>query len=386
LDEKYDGGKALVNNPDPHGRKKQVSVNYALKTESYRHRLSEEYHKWYGENKEKAKTRGRPKKVNPESVTPKPVVVPTVVEPTVVEVPKYGPHKALMGEYTVEGMLEQYREHIEAMDLEIPSMEGNELMNAALTKSMNKLTAYDENVVFYKGQLELWKKEEGVTSPFYKSCEKNLRNATVCKQRMDAVKELMTSEGFKQIEMAGLSQYVNPNVTTYKTSAIYGDWIGSSTMIGSYKIHNYLKSKGVKGTHPNGIYPTEVSESLKKAFEQDYAYQQAVFKHWGITHITLYRGVSDPKLETEPPMHGDKVQIKTREASSWSANPEVATRFGTRMVKCRVPVEQIFASPIVYPSLDGGSSLSESEYVVMGSEDLDCEVFLNSTLHMWDID
>ena len=376
LDEKYEGGKALVNNPDPDGRKKRVSVNYALKTESFRHRLSEEYHKWYGENKEKAKNRGRPKKVNPDS---KPVSVPTVEEPKVVEVPKYGPHKALLGKFTVEGMLERFREHIEKMDLNIPTMAENEAMNNAMVKSLDKLKGFDGNVEYYQARVD-----ESPDSYNYEKYKRSLRNAMVCKQRMDAVKELMTSDGFKQIEMAGLSNYYNPDVTSSSATGVYGDWIGSSTMTGSYKIHNYLRAKGVKGTHETERYPAVVSEGLERDFQRDYAYQQAVFKHWGITHITLYRGIKDPQLETEPPMHGDKVKVKTREASSWTANPEVGTRFGTRMVKCRVPVEQIFASPIVYPYFDGGTSMSESEYVVMGAEDLDCEVFLNSTLQVYD--
>ena len=109
-----------------------------------------------------------------------------------------------------------------------------------------------------------------------------------------------------------------------------------------------------------------------------YHFQQAVFKHLGVTHVTLYRGVADDQLDTEPPKHGDTVRTKSRPASSWSASPATAQNFGSRMIKCSVPVGQILMSPMTHAALgDDGSAdtHAEHEYVVMGAEDLDSEVF-----------
>jgi hypothetical protein len=117
----------------------------------------------------------------------------------------------------------------------------------------------------------------------------------------------------------------------------------------------------------------KIDKHNKDILMEGYAYQQAVFKHLGITHVTLYRGVKDDRLDTVPPSHGDKVQIKSRPASSWSASPKTAQIFGDRMIKATVPVERILMSPITYNPFGGASS--ESEYVVIGAEDLEGEVF-----------
>jgi hypothetical protein len=115
-------------------------------------------------------------------------------------------------------------------------------------------------------------------------------------------------------------------------------------------------------------------DELKGLLRKGYAYQQSVFKHLGVTHVTLYRGVTDKQLDTVPPSHGDKVQIQARPASSWSINPTVACDFGSRIVKCQVPVENILASAMVQPYFANNPS-TEFEYVVIGTEGLECEVF-----------
>ena len=101
-----------------------------------------------------------------------------------------------------------------------------------------------------------------------------------------------------------------------------------------------------------------------------------MFKHLDVTHIDLYRGIANPNLNSKS--IGDRVQIQSREASSWSGNPEVASRFGTHIIHCRVPVERIILSPIVGKRLEGDSFLAESEFVVMGAEDLEgCRILLS---------
>jgi hypothetical protein len=351
LDEKYDGGKALVNNPDPHGRKKQVSVNYALKTESYRHRLSEEYHKWYGENKEKAKTRGRPKKVNPESVA-KPVEAP-------IETPKYGPHKELLGEYTVEGMLEQYKDKI--------------TQSADKLKDITKDSRHKLSVIFSLEQLK----------------ENQTAKLSYSDKTYDRVLSTMNTDAVPPENIFGYSVFSytdvlkGPKPKSYYASymdQVLSRWRGSSSNDVSMVLQNLLKGCGVKGSYNDqestpDEYLVENIKTVQKEVSRAYAYQMAVFKHLGVTHIDLYRGVQidgDHKS-------GDSVGMKTRPASSWSSNPEVATRFGTTIVKCRVPVERILMSPIIDFWLDGRSDtqgFGETEFVVMGTEDLDgCEVF-----------
>ena len=359
LDEKYEGGKALVNNPDPDGRKKQVSVNYALKTESFRHRLSEEYHKWYGENKEKAKNRGRPKKVNPDS---KPVSAPeTTPEPPIKAV--YGPHKALLGQYTVEGILEQYKDHFQSLMNQIPRKAVNEgkesnqnvnyLFNNALSKSDAKLSdniSYWMQLGNFKGKIQKAKKAK------------------------------IKRDNVLKMNIWGYSMFLRPEIDLDSTCVL--GWTCSTTDPESKKLFKFLSDSDVKGSKQDFYETPAVWESsseeriFKEKIAKGYAYQQAVFKHLDVTHIDLYRGIASPNLNSKS--IGDRVQIQSREASSWSGNPEVASRFGTHIIHCRVPVERIILSPIVGKRLEGDSFLAESEFVVMGAEDLEgCRILLS---------
>ena len=356
LDEKYEGGKALVNNPDPDGRKKQVSVNYALKTESFRHRLSEEYHKWYGENKEKAKNRGRPKKVNPDT---KPVSAPeTTPEPPVKTV--YEPHKALLGQYTVEGILEQYKDKITASTDKL--------------KDITKDSRHKLSVIFSLNLLQ-----ENKTA--------KLRHSN---ETFDRVRSTMGTDAVPPENIFGYSVFSNTDVLhgpkpeeSYYANymdQVLNRWRGSSSNGISMVVQNLLKDCGVKGSYNDQESTPDESmmkniNTVQKEVSRAYAYQMAVFKHLGVTHIDLYRGVQIDGNHKS----GDSVGMKTRPASSWSSNPEVATRFGTTIVKCRVPVERILMSPILDFWLDGRGDtggFGETEFVVMGTEDLDgCEVF-----------
>ena len=157
---------------------------------------------------------------------------------------------------------------------------------------------------------------------------------------------------------------------------MWRSWLHSSDGEPAMAIHNHLSEMKVTGDIYNGRkHFTPMSEVAKTVMGKAYAYQQDVFKHLGITHITLYRGLYDEKLDTDPPSHGDKVKIKTRPASSWSIDPVIGSAFKSRVVKCQVPVEKILASPMVYRKF-GDSAGTEFEFVVMGAEELDCEIFM----------
>jgi hypothetical protein len=200
----------------------------------------------------------------------------------------------------------------------------------------------------------------------------------------------------------GYSRYFNPEVNTEKiinrntghfVNILYSvleRWMGSSSNAVSQVTQKFLAKKGVKGSR--GPKDSDLSlqpyhemfgqeDKIELELSKAYAYQQAVFKHLGITHITLYRGVKQFNADGEhqPTLKsGEKVKMKTRQASSWSANPEVGTRFGSRLLTCSVPVEQILMSPITDVRLDGEGahgSMGETEFVVMGAEDMECTVF-----------
>ena len=106
-----------------------------------------------------------------------------------------------------------------------------------------------------------------------------------------------------------------------------------------------------------------------------YDYQQAYFEHAGIKELTLYRGVKFS--DTDKADEGTKVQIESREMSSFTMDPAVARHFG-RVVKFKVPVKNIFASPLVRPEFASESSpdthmdgcFHEAEFIVMGASDL----------------
>ena len=376
LDEKYDGGKAQVPNPNHETVKRypQVSVNHAMKDEHYRKHIQDEYHRWYGENKEKAKTRGRPKKVSPESVAK-----PESVE-TVGDVPKYGPHKALLGKYTVDGMLEKYKDtfwdgdstHKEYTKFNVKSIQ----YSKTLAISYRQYTDLIKDKKEYEGLLKMMEERGDLSENSY--MEEGYKNCKAQIHRYREVLKLIHSPDFAKIEIAGLSKFHTEKVISTEVLSLTDDWNTSSVSGSAAKMYRYLESKGVKGSSGSVEHnPTDMlSISVQDALQKAYAYQQAVFKHLGIKEITLYRGVSDDQLETDPPSHGDSVKIKARHASSWTSNPEVSLRFGSRVVKTTVSVDRIFLSPIVDKQFDGGYAMSESEFVVMGSEDLDCEVFL----------
>jgi hypothetical protein len=319
LSERYEGGSRLVSNPNLETKDQypQVTVNTALKDESFRKHVEKEFDQWKN--------------------TQKPV--------------KKSFQQRLLDSTELDKVIEKYRNGIDEID-----------------SSVNG----ENNIFDY--YLDMAKRH-------LKSVESRPENDSVRILQNDLLKEFdnmsdmdkkLISQSFK---FGNLYKHKWPNIADTSFRELASNWIDSSIGGSSKSLHNYLSEIGVKGTtYGREDIQSIPSDSTIKQLKEAYTYQQAIFKHLGVTHVTLYRGVRDDQLKTDPPSHGDKVQIKTREASSWTLNPYISKNFGTRMIKCKVPVEHILMSPINVREM-GNDVSSEFECVVMGAEDLDCTVF-----------
>lgn len=154
----------------------------------------------------------------------------------------------------------------------------------------------------------------------------------------------------------------------------------------SQELQGLLSSLGVSGTPaPEDEALDKTSQGgLKRArtkaandhrltgyVKKMYDYQQAYFRNAGIKEITLYRGVKGP--EVDGAAEGGKVKVQSRELASFTADPNIAKRFG-RVIEFKVPVERVFASSIVRPSIGSEAaehSSKEAEFLIMGASDLE---------------
>ena len=318
LDQKYEGGHKKVPNPNQETKEHfpEVTVNHAMKDEHFRKHIQDEYEQWKGSQ---SKPKTKPKNIG----------------------------KSLMGSLNIDSMISEHKNDIDKAYAQ--SLKDNSMMdildivdthhsisvnNDLIVKTMSNLS--DKDKFLLNGVQDLGKVFEG---------------------RM-ASKSGNTSEKYFDLHDA----WKEDSSGSEECNQIHA-WLSKLRVSGSF-------SSDYQNTV---VSNTKISKDFKSILSEGYAYQQAVFKHLGITHVTLYRGVRDDQLETVPPSHGDKVQIKSRPASSWSVSPKTAQSFGPRMIKSTVPVERILMSPISYSQF--GGALSEYEYVVIGAEDLEGEVF-----------
>jgi hypothetical protein len=333
LDQKYDGGKKKVKNPHHATSKRypEVTVNHAMKDEHFRKHIQEEYAQWKGSE--------------------------TEVEKTVFN------HKVLFSSNErVDQALEKYEEHF------------SQMMEDVTTGLVEEATSIISNITDRLTH-EMRRAKKGL----------EMNNPIPYYQVKGAVSNEMINTFNKGVNQwlipyacffGKLYSTIEPNESTEVFSYLAAEWRGSSTSPSSMRVHRYLTSLNVSGSYADGddreLSGGEIKPKEREALHKAYTYQQAVFKHLGIKEVTLYRGVEDDQLNTEPPNKGDKVHVKTRPASSWTSNPLVGTEFGNRIVKCQVPVEQILMSPMTYDQF--GGSPSEFEYVVMGAEGMECEI------------
>lgn len=142
----------------------------------------------------------------------------------------------------------------------------------------------------------------------------------------------------------------------------------------SLKIYRRSKSKEDFSMDINeSSYDTkEVLEVVKEV----YTASQAFFKRAGLTHINVFRGVTD-QIDQRPPDVGDTVSIKSRELSSWTTDPFVGIRFG-RVVYAKIPVQNVLGGFITDPVYGGNhsteSKYKESELMVLESSGIEAKV------------
>jgi hypothetical protein len=212
------------------------------------------------------------------------------------------------------------------------------------------------------------------------------------------------SEAEKMFHVGGhlVGKYFEENLdpeTRKQHESFMNEWIGSSA--GS-EIQGAFESMGVVGGPSPGdlqrdkerqkerkrmkMLPRPGLAQLRKKGGKDkklqeyigkaYAFQQAYFKHIGLTEVTMFRGVGG-QIDGTPPADGDEVTLKTREVSSYSTDPRVAYGFG-RVVQYKVPVDRVWGSSAIRPQLGsdgmgpqaGSSTFQEAELIIMGSSDL----------------
>lgn len=170
---------------------------------------------------------------------------------------------------------------------------------------------------------------------------------------------------------------------SYERSSYGADWHHESQemqgLVGSLGVRGYSApddeeaDKQSKGGVAKARKKGAKDEKLKAYVKKMYDYQQAYFKDLGLKEVTLYRGFQGQGIGEQPPPVGSEVNVQTRELSSYTANADIAKRFG-RVVEYKVPVELIFASSVVRPEIGSETSehsFSEAEFIVMGGSDLE---------------
>ena len=158
-------------------------------------------------------------------------------------------------------------------------------------------------------------------------------------------------------------------------------WQGSSGAHAAHKLMGGLETLGVEGG-PKSFESANVqhyreegrkNEALHRAIAKAMAYSQLVYDALGLDHVTVYRGTKTKPVKDAAA--GKKIKTTTaRELASFSIDPQVAYNFGSasagkRVVRYRVPVHRLFASPVTYGPLSSAQSpYSENEYLVMGQD------------------
>lgn len=169
---------------------------------------------------------------------------------------------------------------------------------------------------------------------------------------------------------------------------------GSGDRRASWEIHGFVSSLGYRGSTYVSEADEEKAETEKwgqyvsyktnHSLGNAYAFQQYVFKDFGLTHLPLYRGVSAGQKESfenkKPKFYvDDKILVESRAAASTTNTEEKTEEFGDLKLLYNVPVGHILLSPFMSQdlSLYSKSAFSEDEYVVMGLSDLEATVMLN---------
>jgi hypothetical protein len=336
LDQKYEGGHKKVRNPNQETKDHfpEVTVNHAMKDEHFRKHLEEEYEQWKGKE------------------SPEPPTIDT----------------------------SKYKGFVESATSDLPNI-------STVLESLNQGkidTALQYNMQIYQRDLDRAKDRTDKPLSFGDTIKTLQESVNIC---VSYIKEKDRMTPTQKILIEGGHAYAKnlKSKLSWKENMAYEDlvvgWTENSYTDIAMGIQQHLKEMGVKGSEigdwDKDVIHETLTDTQKDAMLKAYAYQQEVFKKLGVTHVTLYRGVEFESLRTVPPNEGDPVQIQSRPLSSWTTNKTISVGFGSRMVKCNIPVERILMSQLTHEILGGTSADStwnQSEYCVMGAEELDCEI------------
>jgi hypothetical protein len=347
LDQMYEGGSKMIINPVSANRYQypKVTVNTALKDDGYRKRLETQYNRW--------KTKAQKPDTSVHADLSKALHVDMHLSEDFAS--------KMLSSY--EGNPEDFMVGDIIIDLQFKVT----TKKKELDMHFNEVyTIDDPEMMFIKGEIDT--------------------DTLIA----DDLKKLSTKERFLIDGLRTLSNEFHRHLKGKESLSDYNNdfwdtWIRASNDSECLKVCDWLQSHNVAGSTTEEdeqtlrdieveVGSTDINIGLKKALAKSYTFHQKVFKQLGVTHVTLYRGVIDESLEKEPPIHSDKVRFKTRAMSSWSTTPSVCLNFGTRIVKSQVPIGNILASAMNHHKF-GDDENSEFECVVIGAEDLECEVY-----------
>lgn len=320
----YEGGKKKVPNPNPKtkARYPTVSITTALKDQGVRQRVMEEYRKWLGEKGPETKSEGPSTTIGPDTLDTW--------------------HK------DVRSVHDKYRADFDKI----------------VKSTKADIAAYRKR---FKGTAQLRRFEK--LSP-----GEQVLHAAGHKFGEFFEGKIMRKDAFfssKKVSKADFHE------------AMMSGWRGSAGSAEAQMLHGLLGQLGVKGYRsPEDSGKEDFVEKFRKmgVESQDlaeyakevYTYTQAALRHIKAFDITVYRGVTGQGVSDVPPKQGDKVQVQTRELSSFTTEPTVAKVFG-RVMEYTIPAERVFASCLTSPRLGGdmySSSWKEYEIMVMGASDL----------------
>ena len=198
------------------------------------------------------------------------------------------------------------------------------------------------------------------------------RTALIHQAQRDAFEEMPEeSQLLASIARAASQQFERSVVKNHKLHEdLTVAWAESTSEDLSQQLQGSLSAIGVEGQaapgetsaglRDQGAKNSEMREWVKEV----QAFTQAVLKHYGISELTVYRGVKDQLDDAEK---GDEIGLDCREASSFSLAPSQARRFSNTVVAMRIPASRVLLSAVSSSELN---ALAEHEVVVMGASAL----------------
>jgi hypothetical protein len=162
-------------------------------------------------------------------------------------------------------------------------------------------------------------------------------------------------------------------------------WVWAVNKTGNTFIHPGIPAEKMKieqgvddpGTDwsPERLEPFEVDQEDAEQMARGAEFTQAFVRDVDPTYdpdtdtVTMYRGVSgeiaDELRRAKEEGDEEQLKVKHRALESWTADPEVAQKFGDVVLSARVPVENIATSWMTGPGLFN----DEAEYVVASPEE-----------------